>query len=116
MCGNSNLQYQGDVINKGACAAFDRWGIETLYPDNLRKATLLGLLDLGHADRIVLSQDCNALMLGRPYIPPGYVLALVANWSYAHIFQNVIPQLKAAGVTGAQVDQMLIVNPRNIFS
>jgi phosphotriesterase-related protein len=116
MCGNSNLQYQASVISKGAYAAFDRWGIETLYPDNLRKATLLGLLGLGHDGHIVLSQDCNALMLGRPYVPPDYVLALVANWSYTHIFQNIIPQLKAAGVTSAQVDQMLIGNPRSIFS
>jgi phosphotriesterase-related protein len=115
MCGNSNMQYQLDVLEKGAYSGFDRWGIGTLYPDNLRKATLLGLLGLGHSDRLVLSQDCNALMLGRPYVPPDHVLALVADWSYVHIFKDIIPQLKAAGVTEGQINQMLIQNPKNIF-
>jgi phosphotriesterase-related protein len=116
MCGNSNLQYHKDVIDKGPYSGFDRWGIGTLYPDNLRQATLLGLLGLGYADRIVLSQDCNALMLGRPYIPPDHVLALVADWSYIHIFKNIIPRLKAAGITENQINQMLIENPKNIFA
>jgi phosphotriesterase-related protein len=116
MCGNSDMQYQLDVISKGAYTGFDRWGIGTLYPDDLRKATLLGLLGLGHAGQIVLSQDCNSLMLGRPYIPPDYVLELVADWSYIHIFRDIIPQLKAAGVTEDQLNRMLVENPGNIFS
>jgi phosphotriesterase-related protein len=39
----------------------------------------------------------------------------VANWSYTHIFKNIIPLLKQAGVTEAQVNQMLAGNPKRIF-
>ncbi len=76
---------------------------------------MLGLLGLGFADRIVLSQDCNAQILGRPFVMPDFIQPLIANWSYTHIFKNIIPQLKQAGVTEAQVNQMLTGNPRRIF-
>jgi phosphotriesterase-related protein len=115
MCGNANLQYQMSVIDKGVFVGFDRWGIESLFPDKLRKATALGLLGLGFADRIVLSQDCNAHYMGRKMVWPDSIQALMANWSYVHIFKNIIPQLKHAGITDAQVKQMLVENPKRIF-
>jgi len=115
MCGNANLEYQMSVIDKGVFMGFDRWGIDYLFPDNLRSATLLGLLGLGFADRIVLSQDCNAKILGRRFVWPDFVQPLVANWTYTHLFKDIIPQLKQAGVTDAQVGQMLVENPRRIF-
>jgi phosphotriesterase-related protein len=115
MCGNASLEYQMATIDKGVFVAFDRWGLDVIFPDNLRRATLLGLLGLGFADRIVLSQDCNAQTMGRPFELPDFVKPLIANWSYTHIFKNIIPKLKEAGVTDAQVGQMLVENPRNIF-
>jgi phosphotriesterase-related protein len=115
MCGNANLEYQVATIDKGVYVAFDRWGLDVIFPDNLRRATLLGLLGLGFADRIVLSHDCNAQTLGRPFELPDFVQPLIANWSYTHIFKNIIPQLKQAGVTDAQVNQMIMENPRKIF-
>jgi len=115
MCGNASLEYQMSVIDKGVYVGFDRWGIDFLFPDNLRRATLLGLLGLGFADRVVLSQDCNARILGRKLIMPDFIQSLVANWSYIHIFKDIIPQLKQAGVTDAQVGQMLVGNPKRIF-
>lgn len=115
MCGNANMEYQMSVIDKGVCIGFDRWGIDYLFPDKLRRATMLGLLGLGFADRIVLSQDCHAHILGRKFVWPDFVQPLVANWSYTHIFKNIIPLLKQAGVTDAQVGQMLVENPRRIF-
>jgi phosphotriesterase-related protein len=115
MCGNASLEYQMSVIDKGVYVGFDRWGIDFLFPDNLRRATVLGLLGLGFADRIVLSQDCNARILGRPFVMPDFIQGLIANWSYTHIFKDIIPQLKQAGVTDAQVGQMLVENPKRIF-
>ena len=115
MCGNASLEYQMSVIDKGVNVGFDRWGIDFIFPDNLRKATLLGLLGLGFANRVVLSHDCSARKLGRSFELPDFVQALIANWNYTHIFEHIIPQLKQAGVTDAQVGQMLVENPRRIF-
>jgi len=115
MCGNASLEYQMSVIDKGVYVGFDRWGIDFLFPDNLRRATVLGLLGLGFADRIILSQDCNARILGRAFVMPDFIQPLIANWSYTHIFKDIIPQLKQAGVTDAQIGQMLVENPKRIF-
>lgn len=103
------------LMHEHMVLAYPGWGIDFIFPDNLRRATILGLLGLGFADRIVLSQDCNARILGRPFVMPDFIQALIANWSYTHIFKNIIPQLKQAGVTEAQVIQMLVENPRRIF-
>ncbi|MHB8084578.1 MAG: phosphotriesterase family protein [Dehalococcoidia bacterium] len=115
MCGNANLQYQMAVLDKGVCVGFDRWGINFLFPDNLRKATLLGLLGLGFADRVVLSHDFSAKWLGRPYNLPDFVVQMIADWSYTHLFKNIIPQLKQAGITDEQIGLMMVENPRRIF-
>lgn len=115
MCCNSNLEYHLAVLGKSVNIGFDRFGIEFLYPDNLRKATLVGLLTIGYADRIMLSHDYIASWLGRPFELPDFVQALIANWSYAHVFRNIIPELKKAGVTDEQFSKMLVDNPRRLF-
>ena len=57
MCGNSDISYQLAVLKQGVSVNFDRWGLDIIYPDDLRKATLIELVNRGFADRIVLSQD-----------------------------------------------------------
>ena len=37
------------------------------------------------------------------------------NWQYNHISDDVTPALLERGVTQAQIDQMLIGNPRELF-
>ncbi len=37
------------------------------------------------------------------------------NWHYLHIHNDVIPALKARGVTDEQLTTMLVDNPRKIF-
>jgi phosphotriesterase-related protein len=115
MCGNCDMEYQLAVLNKGVTVGFDRWGVNALYPDNLRKDILLGLIGLGFANRIVLSHDCNAKWMGRPTELPDFVKTSLADWNYTHLFKDIIPQLNKSGVTDEQVRQMLVENPRRIF-
>ncbi|MFA5065466.1 MAG: phosphotriesterase-related protein [Dehalococcoidia bacterium] len=115
MCCNSQMEYQTAVLDKGVYIGFDRWGDEFDYPDRLRKATITGLLSIGHADRIVLSQDCTTLFMGRPFEIPDFVKPLLVNWTYTHVCKNIIPQLKDVGVTDEQVNKMLVENPKNLF-
>lgn len=115
MCCSSNLEYHLAVLDKGVSLGFDRFGIEFLYPDRLRTACLVGLLAIGCADRIMLAHDYVARWLGRPFELPDFVQALIANWSYSHVFKNIIPQIRKAGVTEEQVSKMLVDNPRRLF-
>jgi len=116
MCGNANLQYHLAVLDKGVYIAFDRFGINSLVPDALRKACLVGLLGLGHAGRIMLSHDYAACWLGRPSPLPEPARALLADWSHIHIFDNILPALKKAGVSNEQIHTMMVDNPRRLFA
>jgi len=114
-CGNANLEYHVEILEKDVYLGFDRWGVGIIYPDVMRKATIIGLLGIGFADHIVLSHDHISEWVGqRPQLPP-FIKPLMSNWSYAHIFKNIIPQLKEAGITDDQVNTMLVENPRRIF-
>jgi len=116
MCGNADLKYHLSVLEKGLYIAFDRLGIDILFPDKLRKACLIGLIGIGYADRILLSQDCWAYWLGRPYEFPDDVKPLLANWKYVHVFNNIIPALKEAGVSEDKIHTLMVENPRRLFS
>ena len=63
--GNANLQYHISVLEQGVYIAFDRLGIDFLFPDTLRKACIIGLLGIGYANRIMLSHDYAPYWLGR---------------------------------------------------
>jgi len=116
MCGNANLQYHVSVLEKGAYIAFDRLGVEPLMPDSLRKACIIGLLGIGYANRIMLSHDYTRF-LGRPWDVPGSPLQqLFANWSYTHVFKNIIPALKEAGVSADKINTIMVENPRRLFA
>jgi hypothetical protein len=43
------------------------------------------------------------------------IRATVPNWHFRHISQDVLPALRAAGVTEEQIDLMTVGNPRRIF-
>jgi phosphotriesterase-related protein len=115
MCGNSDLNYHVSVLEKGVNIAFDRLGIDVLFPDRLRKACLIGLIGTGYADRIMLSQDCWAYRTGRPFEFANDTRQLVANWSYVHVFNNIIPALKDAGVSQDKIDTLMVENPKRLF-
>lgn len=115
MCGNSDLEYQAATLKYGVSVAFDRWGLGIFQPDMLRKATLTGLLGKGFVDHIVLSHDYIPKWIGQGPQTPASELPLIAEWSYTHIFRNIIPQIKAAGITDGQINTMLVDNPRRIF-
>jgi phosphotriesterase-related protein len=115
MCGNSDIDYQAAVLNQGVSVNFDRWGLDILYPDKLRQETLLEILKLGFANRVVLSHDHIAHWLIEQPDVPDFAKPLIANWSYTHIFRNIIPELKQAGVSDGTITQLLVENPRKIF-
>lgn len=116
MCGNPSLQYQTSVLSKGVFIAFDRFGIELFLPDKVRIATLVGLLAIGYADRIMLSHDFIGCGFGRGGTLPEERRQMVANWSFTNIFRNIIPALKQAGITDEQIRTMMVTNPKRLFN
>ena len=115
-CGASDLKYHTDMLDRGCTLGFDRFGLDILHPDKLRLAALIGLLGVGYESQLVLSHDSVACWLGRGLDIPPSAARLVENWKPTHVFRNIVPALRKAGVEQSKVDAMLIENPRRYFA
>jgi len=113
-CGDStDLDYLTELMDAGSTIGMDRFGLDMLLPFEERVATVATLCERGYADRMVLAHDaaCHIDWFDDP------VRAAVSpNWVYTHIHDDVLPALLERGVTQAQIDQMLIDNPRRILA
>ncbi|TWT11135.1 phosphotriesterase [Planomicrobium sp. CPCC 101079] len=119
MCGNTDSSYHKRTLETGVNIAFDRFGLQGMVGapiDQQRIETLLELLNEGFEDQIMLSHDSISMWLGRPPVIPPAVEAAVANWHPTHLFENILPALKSAGVTEAQLDKMFLENPKKLFA
>jgi phosphotriesterase-related protein len=108
----TDIQYLENVISNGSYLGMDRFGIDVLLPFEDRVNTVARMCELGHADRMVLSQDASCFM---DALPEAALPVILPNWHYLHIQNDVIPALKQRGVTDEQIKTMLVDNPRNIF-
>ena len=113
-CGSPNLEYHCKMLDRGATIGFDRIGLEMLLPDKLRLAALVGLIGVGYADQIVLSQDHVACHAGRP-LARSDVMETMGKPTFAYLLTDFLPRVEAAGVSRATIDGMMIDNPRRIF-
>jgi len=112
-CGSADLRYHVDMLDRGCYLGFDRFGLEILQPDRLRTAALIGLMGIGFHNRIVLSHDTVWCWRGRP-LP--VAAELLPNWKPTHVFKNIIPALRDAGVSQQKIDALLIDNPQRFFA
>ncbi len=110
--GDSNdLDYLRAIADTGAILGLDRFNIPHFNPDADRIRTLLALLAEGYGDRIHLSHDAACFMdfmVGDPNFAD-------ERPDYLHISKNVLPVLLEQGVTQAQIDELMVANPRRFF-
>jgi phosphotriesterase-related protein len=102
------------IAERGVYLYFDTFGAEFEYEgDGSREPTdaeridcLKRLLDAGRASQILLSHDiCTRLQLHH-YGGPGY----------DHVPTTIVERLRAAGASDAELDQMLVANPRRLLT
>ena len=115
--GDSNdLDHLKSLADTGATLGMDRFGIDAYNPTADRVATIVALCEQGYADRMVLSHDASCFM---DWFGPNFVdlrEAVMPNWHYEHISDDVIPMLVERGVSQSDIDQMMIGNPARYFS
>ncbi|MCS6925398.1 MAG: phosphotriesterase-related protein [Candidatus Binatia bacterium] len=112
----ANLQYHVSIMDQGAYIGCDRFGLDFILPEKLRLATVIGLCGIGYEKQIVLSHDSVGCFKGRALtLPPGQQ-HLIANWQPTHLFKNLIPKMRAAGVSDDKIRTMLVDNPRRWFA
>ncbi|MGP6176474.1 phosphotriesterase family protein [Microbacterium sp. A196] len=110
---STDVAYLRRLADRGSFLGFDRFGMEHVARDADRMRMLLKLLDAGYADRIVLSHD--AAIFSR-VTPPSWRAAHAPSWTMSHLFEHVLPQLRAAGLDEAAEHQLMVVNPRRVLT
>jgi len=108
----TDLDYLEELIGNGSYIGMDRFGIDTILPFEDRVNTVAEMCRRGHAGKMVLSHDAACF---NHWLPERPVAEALPRWNYLHIHNHVIPALKEKGVTEAQLDTMLVENPRKIF-
>ena len=102
------------IAERGVLLSFDTFGSESYYDadgsqeprDTERIDCLLRLLDTGRAEQLLVAHDiCTRLQLQR-----------YGGWGYDHIPRSVVPRLLRAGAAPADIDRMLVDNPRRFLT
>ncbi|MFI6498765.1 phosphotriesterase [Nonomuraea typhae] len=115
--GDSNdLDYLMRMADTGATLGMDRFGLDFYNSTPQRVSTIADLCQRGYADRMVLSHDTGCFMDYFGGMWDDALTTAAPNWRYDHIHDDVLPALRDSGVTGEQIDQMLVFNPSRYFS
>ncbi len=114
-CGTDDHDYHMKIAHGGSYMGFDRFGLDMVFPDEKRVASLVALIKAGAGDRIVVSHDSVWCWRGEPFPPE--VLAKLGEDTFNPTFfsRKIVPQLLEAGVTQKQIDDLWIENPRRFF-
>ena len=109
----TDLDYLEALMAPGSVLGMDRFGVNALLPFEDRVATVVELVRRGYAAQIVLSHDASCY---NHTLPDDVVSRAQPDWHFRHISEAVLPALRERGVTEAQLDQMLVENPRRILA
>lgn len=109
----TDLDYLERLIDNGSYVGFDRCGLHLVVDLESQLDTLAQLCRRGYADRVVLSHDRHCRS---DWFTEEQVESVVPAWRYDYINDGVLPALAERGVSPEQVDQMMVVNPREFFS
>jgi phosphotriesterase-related protein len=109
----ADLDYLTELADAGCLLGMDRFGLDLITPFEDRVGAVAALCERGYAGSMVLSQDASCYI---DWFPPSVIPQFAPSWHYEHIFDDVLPALRDRGVTEAQIQTMLVANPRRYFS
>ena len=103
------------IMGQGGRIGFDTFGYETELPDppfwarprQERLDHFMSLVGKGHLGRLLVSADANCSPLGWPG---------VKGHTVNYIFEDLIPDLRAAGMDEASISKLFIDNPADFLS
>jgi phosphotriesterase-related protein len=109
---SEDLDYLRGLMERGSTIGMDRFGLDTLLPMEKRVAVIARLCAEGYAGKMVLSHDANCWT---ERLTEAEKQRTRPRWHFNHISDDVLPALRASGVSEAQITQMLVENPRSLF-
>lgn len=108
----TDLDYLTALADAGSLVGMDRFGLDVLLPFEQRVDTVAELVRRGYADKVVIAHDAACFI---DWFDPEMKRQVQPNWNYRHISQDVIPALRARGVTDQDLHTILVDNPRRYF-
>jgi phosphotriesterase-related protein len=111
----ADLDYSLELLSNGSIIGMDRFGWDHFLPLKDRVTTVAELCKRGYAQQIVLSHDIDCVS---DAITPEIIKSVPdfeKNRRYTYIPDIVLPALLEAGVSQADINTMIIENPRRIF-
>ena len=113
-CGDStDLNYLQRLMDAGSVIGMDRFGLTWFGKDEDRTRTVAELCRRGYADRMTLSHDAGYYSVNSE---PSYRDRALPGWKHPLLSDVIVPSLREQGVTDAQLQQMLVVNPIRILA
>jgi phosphotriesterase-related protein len=109
---STDADHLSELAELGYTLGMDRFGLDLAPTAEERVAIVVQLIQRGYADRLVLSHDAACYI---DWVDQGLKPAVLPDWHYLHIEQDVLPALREKGVTDEQIEQMLVANPRRYF-
>ncbi len=115
--GTEDLAYQTSLAERGVYVGFDRFGLSMgAVPDEIRIRNLMALANAGYRDQLMVSHDAVNCWLGAyGASDPLELNKIMPNWKMTHLFENIFPELKKAGMTDEQFNGIVTDNPRRYF-
>ena len=109
-----DLDYIQGVLETGVYIGLDRFGIEMYQPMDRRLNAAQALLERGYEKQMFLAADSCASI---DWFPEEMVEMLmregaVKDWTITLVPDQVIPALKERGMTDAQLETMMVENPK----
>jgi len=108
-----DVAYLEELIAAGSYLGMDRFGVDNILSFDDRVDIVAQMCERGHADKMVLAHDASCYI---DWLPEAALPLVLPNWHYLHIHNDVLPALRARGVSEDQITTMLVDNPRAIFS
>jgi phosphotriesterase-related protein len=108
--GTVNTDYHLALIDNGSYLGFDHFGIPGITLEE-RVDAVARLCERGYAGRIVLSHDAMCFV---DWFPRS-VMDASHDWHWTYISDSVLPAMRDRGISEADMQTMLVDNPRAIL-
>lgn len=108
---STDADHLSELADAGFVLGMDRFGVNLDTTFEARADIVVELCRRGYAESMVLSQDASCYF---DWIQQD-LMAMLPQWRYTHIHEEVLPYLLEHGVTQEQIEMMLVANPRRYF-
>jgi phosphotriesterase-related protein len=108
----TDVDYLSELADAGCLLGMDRFGLDVITPLEQRVGTVAAMCERGYTTSMVLSHDASCYI---DWFPQEVIPIFAPAWHFGHLFDDVLPALRARGVTDEQIEIMLVANPRRYF-